>query len=302
MEAMMGRREFLQWNGTLAAATAGAFLQGCSAAPSRQAASRTPNADRLGWQLSVQMYTYRRYPLFEALDKVAALGIRHVEPRSGLKLDKDRPGVKVNEDLPPGLRKELKDRMGERGLRLSSFYPDFGTDPGQARKVFEFCREMGTVTIVAEPPAAAIDTLEKLAEEYGIGVALHNHQQGASAYWNPEIVLAACKGRGRRMGGCCDVGQWARSGLDPVECLRQMDGRVVSVHLKDVLQKGNRGARNTVFGEGQADVGAALKELKRLGYRGLVTIDFEHDTPALQEDMARNVSFVEEQARMLGPS
>lgn len=295
MSLSMGRREFLQWGGGLAA-----VLQGCSSGPSPQAASRTPNVDRMGWQLSVQLYTYRRFTLYEALDKVAALGLRHVEPRSGLKLDKERPSVKVNEDLPPELRKELKEKLGERGLSLSSFYPDIGTDPGQARRVFEFCKEMGTGTIVVEPPAAAFDTIEKLCEEFKINVALHNHQQGASMYWKPDLVLAACKDRSRRIGGCCDIGQWARSGLDPVECLRQMEGRIVSFHLKDVLQKGNRGARNTVLGEGQADVGAALKELKRQGYRGLTTIDFEHDTPALQEDMVRNVSFVEEQAKALG--
>jgi hypothetical protein len=30
-----------------------------------------------------------------------------------------------------------------------------------------------------------------------------------------------------------------------------------------------------------------------------VTIDFEHDTPQLQEDMVKNIAFVEEQARSL---
>jgi len=294
MSLSMGRREFLGLSGGLAA-----VLQGCASGASPQAASRTPNCDRLGWLLSVQLYTYRRFSLYEALDKAAAIGLRHVEPRSGLKLDKERPGVKVNEDLPADLRKELKDRLGERGMALSSFYPDFGTDAGQARKVFEFCKEMGTSVIVAEPPAAILDTLDRLADEYKIGVALHNHQQGASAWWSPDIVLAACKDRGRRMGGCCDVGQWARSGLDPVECLRKMEGRIVCVHLKDILQKGSRNARNTVFGEGQADIPAALRELKRLGYRGIATIDFEHDTPALEADMARNVAFVEEQAKGL---
>ena len=30
-----------------------------------------------------------------------------------------------------------------------------------------------------------------------------------------------------------------------------------------------------------------------------VAIDFEHDTPALQEDMAKNIAFIEEEARRL---
>ncbi|MGE5294542.1 MAG: sugar phosphate isomerase/epimerase family protein, partial [Solirubrobacterales bacterium] len=98
---------------------------------------------------------------------------------------------------------------------------------------------------------------------------------------------------------CCDGGQWARSGLDPVECLRQLQGRILSFHLKDIAKKGAPQSRNTVIGEGEADCAKTLKELRRLDYKGLITIDFEYDTPALQEDMTKNVAFLEDQAKLL---
>ncbi len=101
------------------------------------------------------------------------------------------------------------------------------------------------------------------------------------------------------MGACADAGQWARSGLDPVESLRKVKDRLISFHLKDIEKKNQPSSRNTVFGEGEGDFPKVLKELKLMGYRGLTTIDFEHDTPALQEDMARNVSYMEEQAKKL---
>ena len=101
------------------------------------------------------------------------------------------------------------------------------------------------------------------------------------------------------LGGCSDAGQWARSGLDPVESLRKMKGRIVSFHLKDIAKRNEPSSRNTVFGEGEGEFAKVLAELKRLGYRGITAIDFEHDTPALQEDMARNVAFVEAQAKRL---
>jgi sugar phosphate isomerase/epimerase len=293
----MGRREFLRKSGTLAA---GAGLWVALPASAQEVKLSTPHAEKLGWQMSVQLYTYRRFPLYEALDKVAALGIRHIEPRSALRLDKERPNLKVGEDLPADVRKELKARLDERGMFLSSFFADISANADQAKRVFEFCKEMGTGTIVAEPPAEAFDMIEKLCDEHQVNLAVHNHQQGQSKYWKPDLVLAVCKNRSRRIGGCCDMGQWARSGLDPVECLRQMEGRIVSFHLKDVAKKGDLGARNTVLGEGQANCAEVLKELKRLGYKGLTTVDYEHDTPALQEDMVRNVAFVEEQARTLG--
>lgn len=74
---------------------------------------------------------------------------------------------------------------------------------------------------------------------------------------------------------------------------------MISFHLKDVLTKGDLDCRNTVIGEGAADCGRCLKEIHTLGYRALVTIDFEHDTPQLQQDMVRNIAFIEEQARLM---
>jgi sugar phosphate isomerase/epimerase len=255
--------------------------------------------ERLGWKLSVQLYTYRRYPLFEALDKVAQLGIRHIEPLTALPVDAKRPALRANEDLPPDVRKELKTMLADRGMFLSSIFANFTGKPDQARRLFDFCKEMGTGIIVAEPPADALDLIEKLCDEYRINVAFHNHARGQSPYWKPEQVLAACQNRSPRMGGCSDMGQWARSGLDPVESLRKMKGRIISIHLKDIAKKNEPSSRNTVFGEGEGDFAGALKELSRLGYRGITAIDFEHDTPALQEDMARNVAYVEGLAKKL---
>ncbi len=151
--------------------------------------------EKLGWQLSVQLYTYRRYPLFEALDKVAELGIRHIEPLTALKVDAKRPELRANEDLPPDVRKELKTMLADRGMFLSSIFASFTGEPAQAKRLFDFCQEMGTGTIVAEPPAGALDMIEKLCDEYRINVAFHNHARGQSPYWKPEQVLAACQNR-----------------------------------------------------------------------------------------------------------
>ena len=288
------RRTFLRLTTALAASAGLARLL-----PAAQAKLSTPTAEKLGWQLSVQMYTYRRFPMFDALDHVAAAGMRHVEPRTGLKLDAKRPDLKMSEDMPAGVRREFRAMLADRGLALTSYFADVSPNPDQTRRLFEFCKEMGTPTLVSEPPADTLDTLEKLCEEYQIDLAIHNHQVGHSKYWSPDLVLAACRNRSKRFGACGDIGQWARSGLDPVQCIRQLGGRLLSVHLKDIAKKGDPASRNILFGAGEADLPAALRELRRLGYKGLTTIDYEHDTPALLEDMARNVAFVEEQAKAI---
>jgi L-ribulose-5-phosphate 3-epimerase len=293
---IMDRREFLRMGGALAA---GAGLCGALPASGATVALATPAAEKLGWQVSIQLFTFRRYSLFEAIDQIAALGIRHIEPRSTLKLDPKRPDQKINEDLPASVRRELRARLADRGMALSSFFADITTDPDQPKRVFEFLKEMGTGTLVSEPPLETFDLLEKLCGEYKINLAIHNHQKGKSQYWQPEQVLAVCRQRSKRIGGCCDMGQWVRSGLDPIACLRQMEGRILSFHLKDVAEKGSANSRNVVLGEGQADAANVLKELKRLGYRGLTTIDYEYDSAALQDDVRGYTTFIETRAKEL---
>ncbi len=293
----MNRRTFLLKSSAATLAAGCAPVWSALAGP--EGGTPQPHAAKLGWRVSVQHWVYRRFALFEALDQAAAVGLRCFEIRTILKAGPKWPGVNADENLPADARGELKAKLADLGMTVPSIYADFNGPPDQARRLFEFCRELGAEVIVSEPPAGSLDLIEKLCEEYRMRLAIHNHQRGKSAYWSPDIVLDHCRNRSERIGACCDIGQWARSDLDTVESLRKLKGRIVSFHLKDVLKKGDLNARNTVMGEGQADCASGLRELKALGYQGLVTVDFEHDTPALQDDMKRNVAFVETQAGQL---
>lgn len=78
-----------------------------------------------------------------------------------------------------------------------------------------------------------------------------------------------------------------------------MEGRIIGFHLKDAAEMDKRNAKDTILGEGKANYRDVLRELKRQGYKGLTTIEYEEDTPALQDDMVKNVAFVESVAKEL---
>jgi sugar phosphate isomerase/epimerase len=199
-----------------------------------------PYAEKLGWTVSVQGWTYRSVPLFEGLEKASAIGLRNFEIRTNLGLDKNRPDMKADENMPDDARKELKARLADNGLSVPTIFTDFTGDRDQAKKLFDFWKEFGTEVYTAEPPKnkECIDMLEELCEEYKVKLALHNHQRERSEYWSPEIVLDICKGRGAYVGATADGGQWARSNLDPVDCMKMLEGRIFNFHLKDILTKG----------------------------------------------------------------
>ncbi len=301
MRSNLKRRDFLKAGSAILAGTAAFSLGGEGVGAAEKVRSSSPSAAKIGWRVGLAQYTFRRYSLYEALDLIAELGIENVEPDFFLPLDKARPKLQVNEGLSPEERKELKQRLADRGMAMPSFYSSLGAKMEDARKIFDFCKEMGASTIVAEPPADAFDAIEKLCDEYRIDVAIHNHPESPqSKYWRPENVLAVCKGRGKRIGACCDTGHWVRSGLSPVECLKKLEGRILSFHLKDAAEMGNRTARDVPLGQGKAEYAAVLKELKRQGYRGNMGIEYEHDSPQLIDDVRQCVAFVEKTAKTLG--
>jgi sugar phosphate isomerase/epimerase len=254
----------------------------------------TPRAEKLGWRLSCNLYTFRDRSFYEALDVIAALGIRCVEPAFFLPLSKEQPDLKTSEALTPGQRREMKKRMDDRGMKMASYYAPLEADVTAFRKVFDFAQEMGAETLVAEPPAEVFEALDKLCQEYGMNLAIHNHSEAAgSKYWRPENVLKVCEGRSKAIGGCPDTGHYVRTGLAPVECLKKLDGRIITVHLKDAAQFGNPESRDVPLGQGKANFAQVLQTLRALKFRGLATIEYEYLSPQLVEDVAACVKFVE---------
>ncbi|MHB8974545.1 MAG: TIM barrel protein [Pirellulaceae bacterium] len=300
MTRNLDRRAFLQTTGVLAAGATLASVWPRWASAAEVAKLSTPSADKIGWQVGMEMYTFRSMSFYDALPKIAALGVRHVEPGFFLPLDAKRPELTTCEKLTPEVRKEMKQRMADYGVSMTNFYGDVKTDRDAAVKIFEFAKEMGVQTIVSEPPAEAFDMVEKLCDEFAINLAIHNHPKSPeSRYWNPDNVVAVCKGRGKRIGACCDTGHWVRSGLKPIDCLKKMQGRIITFHLKDVGEWDKPAARDVPLGQGLADYTGVLKELKAQGFKGLMTLEYEHESPQLLDEVAQCLAFVEKTSAQL---
>ena len=288
MRAHIHRRDFLK---TTAIVGAGAGLAGLGGA--RLAAARpnhkTPNAEQLGWRLGMQAWTFHQSTLFDAIDKTASLGLGFIEAFPGQKLGGEWSHTMMP-GLPADVRKSVKQKLADSGVTLISF----GVCPlskglEQSRKMFEFAKDMGIETLVSEPADDAFETLDKLCEEYEINVALHNHPK-PSHYWNPDTVLKVCEGRSGRIGACADTGHWPRSGLKPIECLKKLEGRIITLHLKD-LNELAPDAHDVPWGVGVCDVKGMLTEIHRQGIKPAFFVEYEHNWGKSLPEIAQCVEY-----------
>jgi len=261
----------------------------------------TPKAEKIGWRICCQLYTFRDRSFYEALEVIAGMGVRRVEPAFFLPLSKERPDLKTGESLSPDKRREMKQRMKDLGISMPNYYAPIEGDKSAYRKIFDFAKEMGVETLVAEPPAEVLETLDNLCAQYKINLAIHNHPEGpGSKYWNPDTLMKACAGRSARIGGCPDTGHWVRSGLDPLESLKKYGKRILTVHLKDAAESGKRDSRDVPLGTGKASYAAILQQLCDWKWRGVMTIEYEHLSPQLVQDVAQCVKYVEDFAANVG--
>ncbi len=266
------------------------FILGASAS---LAADPVPDSNRInGVALGCQAYSFRLFSLSEAIEKTAASGAKVIEFYPGQKLSKANPKG-FSHDSPLEDRVYIKEQLKKNGLLVVAYgVVGLPANEKESRKVFDFAKDMGIRVINTEGAPDAFDTIEKLVKEYDIKVGLHNHPRRANnpnyKHWDPNWVLEMVRGRDKRIGACADTGHWIRSGLKPVDCIKILNGRVVSSHLKDLGEK----LHDMPFGNGNADIAGILAEYRAQGMDGPVSIEYEHNWEKSLPEITDCVNFV----------
>lgn len=244
--------------------------------------------ESLGWKLAYQSYTFKNFTFEEGLQKANNLGLKYVEAYSGQKLSSTSSNT-TNYGSDDAAIKEMKHLLNQYQVKLINYGVVKGQDEEEWKRIFDFAKEMGVETIIAEPLPSQFDFLEKMCDEYEINIAIHNHPK-PRRYWEPDSVLKYVSGRSHRIGACADVGHWVRSGLDPVESLKKLEGRIISIHFKDLNVK-DRKAHDVPWGTGISDVPAMLQELKNQEFKGVFSIEYEHNWDNNVKEIAKSIEF-----------
>ena len=249
-----------------------------------------------GFALGSQAYTFHRFTAFEAIEKTAQAGGRCIEFYPGQVLSTNEPNVRLSHTAPDEVIEKLKAQLKKFDI-IAVNYGVVGLPNNEAecRKVFEFAKKLGLRAVTSEAKEEAMDLIEKMVKEYDIMMAIHNHPKRPNdpgyRHWDPSYILSLVKNRDRRLGSCADTGHFVRSGLKPVDALKTLEGRVISVHLKDVHEFAP-GGHDAPFGTGVSDIPGILDELKRQKFEGNISIEYEYNLNHSVPDVAQCVGFV----------
>lgn len=199
----------------------------------------------------------------------------------------------------------VKQLLDERGLKFVALHLGGNLeDPYQAtreRQVLDAALDMlfqleGEYLIYSglryrdtEQFVADLNALNRAAEkcaDRGTVLLYHNHdwEFGDGA----RVMRALFADGGHHLGFCPDIGWVHRGGMDVIECLNGMKGRVGAVHFKDFSPKGE----TVMLGEGSAPLEQAAEWIRtNTGGMWVIAEQDRARVPASQA-VARNAAYL----------
>ena len=162
--------------------------------------------------------------------------------------------------------------------------PIYMKDAAAVDQAFAYARRVGVNLIVGVPgvwgdKVPRMDVLERVEQkvrETDIRYAIHLHGPDMSLYPDATSIWNDIRDRDPRLGICLDIGHNLRYGADSIRDLKRYAKRVFDIHLKDVTAATKAG-HAVELGRGIIDFHRFVKMLRKVGYSGSVSLEYEKD-------------------------
>lgn len=251
-----------------------------------------------GFTVGIQSYCFRNFAADAMLQRIHDLGLHWLEV-----FEKH-----LSPESPPEKVHALVKLCRSYSVTPVAFgVQSFNKDQDRSRRLFDFARELGVKVMTADPSPDSLDSLDRLVEEYKIGIAIHPHGplpvvNRLHRWYSADIILQAVRHHHPLIGSCLDTGHLIRAAqlgkhLDPAEQIRKMGARNLALHLKD---HDNRAREDVVYGKGELDVPAVLRALRDVKFKGHISVEYEAHPDNPSPDIRACLDVLQQSIRTLG--
>ncbi len=225
--------------------------------------------------VGIQTFTFNKQTVEELLPMIKECGCNAVG-MSRHKLSTKFPDVYVSPDMTAEQKAFLKKILAQHKMKIVSYGVVTPTTEKAIRKLMDFAKEFGINIIIAEPRPEKLELWDKLCKEYGIIVAVHNHGKDAKRnadFHDPKFVADMIKNY-TNVYACPDTGHWARSGVNCVDGLKTLKGKIGIAHFRDMNSADSLSAYDVTIGTGAVGAKQMLDELDAQKFDGWLLLEY----------------------------
>lgn len=270
------RRSFLQRS----ALGAAAVLTSPSWMTSSASESVEKMADQNAIKLGIAGYSFVNFNLEQSLAMMKRMDVRYLCIKDfHLPLDSTAEQIAA-----------FHQKLAESNVKGYAVGPLYMKTKAEIDRAFDYCKRVGVDVMIGIPEIKDLPYVAQKAKEYNIKYGIHNHGPEDKIYPNATVIWNQIKDLDKNMGMCFDMGHNMRDGQDPIKDLGRYKTRIFDIHLKNVTAADAKGS-TCELGRGVIDIPAFVKELLKIKYPGVCSIEFEKDMKDPLAGIAESVGF-----------
>ena len=240
---------------------------------SRNSTIKTPVVED-DFHLGMAGYTFNKFDLDTTLAFMQKIDVHYLCIKDfHLPLDADAEQIAA-----------FKAKLSAANVSGYAVGPIYMKDVTAVDKAFAYAQRVGVDLVVGVPGTwgdtspnyEVLDRVEQKVRETNIRYAIHLHGPDMTLYPDATSIWNDVKDRDARMGMCLDIGHNLRYGSDSISDLKRYNKRVFDIHLKDVTAPTKAG-KAAELGRGIIDFPLFIKMLRKVGYKGSVSLEYEKD-------------------------
>lgn len=235
------------------------------------------SAGRDKFRLGMAGYTFHKFKLEPTLEMMRRVDVHYLCIK-----DFHLPLTSTEEEIAT-----FHGKCREYGVTGYGVGPIYMSSEEEARRAFEYARRVGVRLVVGVPfkkvgekrvaSPELLRSIDRLVREFDIRYAIHNHGPDMPELFpNAESGMEIIRTMDSRVGLCFDIGHEFRDGKDPVVAMEKYADRIHDIHLKNVTSPDKKG-RAAELPRGAMDLVGFVKVLRKVGYAGVLGLEYEKD-------------------------
>jgi sugar phosphate isomerase/epimerase len=220
-------------------------------------------------RIGIGAYTYHNLPVEAMIEQLRALHVTEIEMSRGEFMNFNHP--------PLEMFQSFRRKIDAAGVRCVSYYAPTIRQESDVDAAIVFARALGCNHISGDPVGPILKYVDERLTAERLTFGIHNHYfKGRKFdYESPEDILRSLEGLSATVGCTLDLGHIVSCGFDTLDAVRKLGPRLKLIHLKDIQASG--GEVNVMLGSGKCRIPEVMRELRRIGFQGLVALEYEKD-------------------------
>lgn len=233
------------------------------------------------FRIGVAGYTYRNFDIDQTLKYLQSMGVKYLSVK-----DFWLPLNSTAEQM-----KAFKAKCAAHGVDGYILGPIYMRNEAEVDRAFAYAERYGSDVFIGVPTYELIGYVIKKVADTGIKVAIHTHGPDGQPFPNIQKVVELVKDPKLGVGCCMDLGHSVRMGEDIVKDIKKYKDWIYDIHIKDESEASKKG-QTWEMGRGVMDFKPIVEVLRKIGYKGVVSLEFEKNGKDPHPGVAESIGYL----------